>query len=196
MIEDTSKRDPLLHLLGAMGDTDRYIGEMERAGQAQLVHSDRLPVDLNGSNEDDFLAAGFTFGDPDPGDNLFRSATLPEGWKREGSDHSMWSYIVDQNGRRRVSVFYKAAFYDRRAFMSLVTPLSDLSDLYYGEIKELPVDGWTTREAWVDLLTREHARLLEEAQEQDSYYPVGAERSRKHAAICAEHLVKMQGGES
>ena len=31
----------------------------------------------------------------------------------------MWSHIVDAEGRKRVAVFYKAAFYDRRADMRL-----------------------------------------------------------------------------
>jgi predicted secreted protein len=29
----------------------------------------------------------------------------------------MWSYIVDDEGTQRVAIFYKAAFYDRDAFM-------------------------------------------------------------------------------
>lgn len=117
-IENTGKRDPLLHLLGAMSDgTSDYITGMEADGQRQLVNSDRLPVRSGG--DDAYLKLGFTFGDPDASDPLFRPATLPPGWKREGSDHSMWSYIVDEQGRKRVGIFYKAAFYDRDAFMRL-----------------------------------------------------------------------------
>lgn len=115
-IEDTTGRDPLIHIAG-MWDGDaavtRYIEEMEAAGQQQLLHSDRLPTNAHG----DFEALGFTFGDPDPNDPLFRPATLPAGWTREGSDHAMHSYLLDERGIRRVDVFYKAAFYDRRADM-------------------------------------------------------------------------------
>lgn len=168
-----------------------YIEGLEKQGQQQLVHSDRLPVKLNFSKEEDFLAAGFTFGEPDPQDPLFRPATLPQGWKRERTDHSMWSQIVDHKGRKRVSIFYKAAFYDRDAFMSLVTPLSVLSDLLYGQIEELPVDDWTTREVWIQVLSEQHDKHMQEAADQESYYPPGAERSKKHAEICAKHLAKM-----
>lgn len=91
------------------------IPAMESAGQRQLVESTQLPV--NGSDDPKILAMGITFGDISPGDDLFREATLPEGWKKEGSDHAMWSYIVDETGERRVAIFYKAAFYDRDAFM-------------------------------------------------------------------------------
>jgi hypothetical protein len=193
-IEDTAGRDPLLHLAGAWGGTGRYIEEMEQQGQHQLVHSDRLPTRLNFSKEEDFLAAGFTFGEPDPQDPLFRPATLPEGWKREGSDHSMWSYIVDDKGRQRVRVFYKAAWYDRDAFMSLVSPLEDLNDLYDQRIKELPVDDWRTRELWIELLTEQHARLLKDADENESWSSAEAHRCRVRAEACAVQLVKMKAG--
>jgi hypothetical protein len=31
----------------------------------------------------------------------------------------MWSYILDDKGRERCAIFYKAAFYDRRAHLSI-----------------------------------------------------------------------------
>lgn len=87
----------------------------EAQGQQELVHSELLPVD--GSNDGDVLALGIVFGDPVPGDPLFRKATLPAGWKKRATDHSMWSEIVDEIGKVRAVVFYKAAFYDRSAFI-------------------------------------------------------------------------------
>ncbi len=90
----------------------------ERAGQVQLVASTQLPVKMQGQREQ-FEAVGFVFGAPVKGDSLFCAATLPAGWEKRGSDHAMWSYIHDDKGRCRVEVFYKAAFYDRDAFMRL-----------------------------------------------------------------------------
>jgi hypothetical protein len=151
MIENTSKRDREIHFAGMWGGQDRYISEMESAGQRELVHSDRLPAEA-GPSDADFEAVGFTFGAVDPGDDLFRPATLPEGWKREGSDHAMWSYILDQHGRRRVEVFYKAAFYDRKAFMRLNT-VSGYAYVYlHGEAQAPVFDDWCTREAFVEAL--------------------------------------------
>jgi hypothetical protein len=116
-IEDTGQRDPLLHMLGAMSDgTGDYITGMEATGQRQLVNSDRLPT--KGSDDPVLLELGFTFGEPDPGDPMFRPATLPPGWKRKGSEHAMWSYIEDERGIERVAIFYKAAYYDRSAHMN------------------------------------------------------------------------------
>ncbi len=120
MIENTSQRDNAIHLLGAMSDgPSGYIEGMERDGQRQLINSDRLPTRILHSTQADFEAAGFVFGDVDKCDRMFRQVTLPAGWKRRGSEHAMWSYIDDEQGRERVSIFYKAAFYDRDAFMSL-----------------------------------------------------------------------------
>jgi hypothetical protein len=91
----------------------------ERAGQQEFVASEMLPVDTHGGDAA-FLALGFTFGAPDVIDPIFRPATLPEGWTREASDHARWSYLVDRHAVQRVAVFYKAAFYDRSAWMHVI----------------------------------------------------------------------------
>ncbi|MFJ5151429.1 hypothetical protein ACIQCF_07540 [Streptomyces sp. NPDC088353] len=136
-------------LMLATGDPDTIIDGQERAGQAQLVHSDRLPTNLHSPREE-FEAVGFTFGEPDPRDPMFAPATLPDGWKREGSDHAMWSYIVDQLGRRRASIFYKAAFYDRDAFMSLNTVSGYVWDCISNDDPIVTDDAWATRASIVE----------------------------------------------
>jgi hypothetical protein len=114
--ENTADRDPIVHLVGAMSEgSEGYILGMEAAGQRQVVASDVMPLDNR--DRDAMVALGFTFGEPV--DDLFQSATLPEGWSRQGSDHAMWSHIVDERGIERVGIFYKAAFYDRSAHASL-----------------------------------------------------------------------------
>jgi hypothetical protein len=52
-------------------------------------------------------------------DDLFFSVKLPEGWKIEPTEHSMYSNLLDNRGRSRASIFYKGAFYDRKASVSL-----------------------------------------------------------------------------
>lgn len=54
-------------------------------------------------------------------DDLFWNVTLPEGWKIEATDHSMWNNLFDNKGRKRANFFYKAAFYDRDAFINFNT---------------------------------------------------------------------------
>lgn len=102
------------------GGPDGVIEAQEARGQAKLVESELLPTEIIWSTEQDFLDLGFEFGEPQKDDPIFRPAKLPEGWKKVPTDHSMWSAILDEQGRERVQVFYKAAFYDRSAHMGLV----------------------------------------------------------------------------
>lgn len=93
----------------------------ERRGQAELVESSVLPTQMDPDREA-YEALGFRFGEAVGGDPLFIHADLPPGWTRQAANHAMWSHLLDAEGRHRVTVFYKAAFYDRRAHMRLVTP--------------------------------------------------------------------------
>jgi hypothetical protein len=52
-------------------------------------------------------------------DDLFQVVILPPGWKKEATSHSMWNNLVDDRGLVRATFFYKAAFYDRDAFLNL-----------------------------------------------------------------------------
>lgn len=137
--------DPLLLLASglATGNANEFIGGQERAGQRQLLTSQLLPTDTHRTDAE-FEAVGFVFGEEAEGDPLFRHTTLPAGWSKRGSDHDMWSYVVDELGRDRVSVFYKAAFYDRHAHMSLNTVDGYLRSCVYDD-KSIVADGdWAT----------------------------------------------------
>ena len=132
--ENTSGRDSLDHFAGMLGGGDRYITDMESDGQRQLLAATTLPTKSNHNTDDDYTALGFTFGPVVARDPLFREATLPAGWRREGSEHAMWSYILDERDVRRVSIFYKAAFYDREAFMSVINVGGDVATHWlYGD---------------------------------------------------------------
>jgi hypothetical protein len=118
MQEDPAEK--LLFLAEAMdGGPGAAIERQERDGGQQLVNSDRLPADMG--DQSAYEALGFTFGSVDKNDPLFRPATLPPGWSRKaGEGDPRGSSIVDAHGRKRISVFYKAAFYDRKASMHLI----------------------------------------------------------------------------
>ena len=112
----------------AMGDFENFlvaarpggIEAQEKAGQQQLVNSTNFPRELlHGCTVEQLEQLGFVFGAVV--DDLFVSVTLPAGWVKVADDHYMWSHIYDEKGRKRVNVFYKAAFYDRSAHASLVT---------------------------------------------------------------------------
>jgi hypothetical protein len=61
-------------------------------------------------------------------DDLFWNVELPEGWTTRATDHSMWNELVDNRGRVRAKFFYKAAFYDREAFIHFNTRFHVLVD--------------------------------------------------------------------
>ena len=46
---------------------------------------------------------------------------LPDGWEIKATEHTMWNEVLDDKGRKRMTIFYKAAFYDRDAFANLQT---------------------------------------------------------------------------
>jgi hypothetical protein len=89
-----------------------FILAQEAAGQKALVRSEALP---SKGDWDSLEAMGIVKGESV--DDLFCHATLPDGWSKVASNHSMWSYLKDERGLTRASVFYKAAFYDRDAFV-------------------------------------------------------------------------------
>ncbi|MET9099992.1 hypothetical protein [Streptomyces antibioticus] len=204
-IENTQHPDSIrtTAFLGyATGETDHLIAEQEHRGQQQLVHSDRLPSrvhEFNGSDAE-FEALGFKFGEPDPKDSLFRPATLPDGWTKTGSDHDMWSYVIDHLGRRRVAVFYKAAFYDRRAFMRLITLDGYVYDCQQKGVDVVTDDTWATPAAVAEAATL-HAKNCQARVEEwtqlaadrgtspdlERYATEYAEQRDAFAAIAAQH---------
>lgn len=49
-------------------------------------------------------------------DDLFFNVELPKDWEIKPTEHYLWNDVVDNHGRKRISFFYKSAFYDRDAF--------------------------------------------------------------------------------
>jgi hypothetical protein len=101
------------------------IERQEAAGQQALVKSTNMPKEMR-PHPAAYEKVGFKFGDAV--DDVFIAAELPPGWTRRATDHSMWSEILDGRGRVRVSVFYKAAFYDRKAHADMDCRFTVCSD--------------------------------------------------------------------
>ena len=169
------------------GSPETFIERQEREGQRQLVNSDRLPSDCDRA---EFEALGFTFGAPDHSDPLFMPATLPEGWEKQATDHAMGSVIVDPLGRERVSIFYKAAFYDRSAHMTLI-------GLGWYVRKWVEYDGpavifddeWATREAVLaELIAARCAETASRKEGQASRYDPHIAKLMRELAASASGL--------
>lgn len=113
------------------------IEAQEARGQRDFVRSTMLPFEMRAGGRlyagpDEFwpvsmltgwqvaTAWGIKFGHFDSeADRLFVEAELPSGWEKIPTGHSMWSTLVDDQGRHRAGIFYKAAFYDRKAHMHM-----------------------------------------------------------------------------
>lgn len=124
----------------------KAIENQERRGQQTVVKNHRLPIKTNNGIPNEYRFKGVTdemeyeerkdivdkniveYTKQQYGrmgikiiskyNNLFYSVELPDGWEIKATDHSMWNDLLDNNGRKRASLFYKAAFYDERAFIN------------------------------------------------------------------------------
>lgn len=117
--EQEAKDNPshMIAMAAIMGEP-LSIQHQEAQGQASLINSETLPIEMESSDKATLEKAGVKFGKKVVGDNLFQYVQLPAGWKKVPTNHSMWSKLVDDKGRERASIFYKAAFYDREAHLS------------------------------------------------------------------------------
>lgn len=128
----------------------KAIENQERRGQRSVVRNNRLPKKLNDNSvprevswngvdhlmeleeknriiiqnninytKQQYERMGITI--VDEHDDLFWNVILPEGWKIKATDHLMWNNLFDNKGRKRANFFYKAAFYDRDAFINFDT---------------------------------------------------------------------------
>ena len=117
-----------------IASTPGGIEASEKRGQMDQARKQTLPLELGqrtrGKIEDfraPWIALGFKFGAVT--EEIFVECEFPKGWKKEPTDHDMWSDILDEKGRKRGSIFYKAAFYDRSAHARL-TPRFYVSSDY------------------------------------------------------------------
>ena len=125
------KDDPMAMLVEGMMEPDGLIERSEQRGQDVLVKSDVLPRKYNVGNRQELEQMGVIFGEE--ADDIFVYVTLPEGWKKESNNHSMWSKLLDDQGRERASIFYKAAFYDRDAHTNILARFN---------ASTIPINGW------------------------------------------------------
>jgi hypothetical protein len=117
-ITNTVENDPIINLFIGLGSG---IEAQEAQGQRELVESSQLPRKWSMGKcevQEQYKKMGIKIIDESEGDDLFFNVELPEGWKLKSTDHSMWNELHDNNGRVRATIFYKAAFYDREAFIN------------------------------------------------------------------------------
>lgn len=109
--------DELLAFIRAINGEENFLENMEVEGQQKAIRRNKMAKSMRPEKEI-WEQLGFKFSEIEDDDILY-DATLPEGWSMQATEHAMWINILDPNGRIRGKMFYKAAFYDRRADMSL-----------------------------------------------------------------------------
>jgi hypothetical protein len=109
----------------------KMIETSEKAGQADLVNTEKLPRSASGGPLGGWdLLKEWGVQVLEEVDDLFYAVTLPTGWSKQATGHSMHSDLCDEKGRKRASIFYKAAFYDRDANISPIISRFDLTRIY------------------------------------------------------------------
>lgn len=105
----------------SMGGNPDAIETQESEGQKEITAPSKehgaiqLPLRVNGGNKS-YEDYGIKF--VKKVDDLFGLYRVPSGWKTKSTDHPMWNELVNNKGLVVASFFYKAAFYDRDAFIN------------------------------------------------------------------------------
>ncbi len=100
-----------------VASTPGGIERHEVIGQQLLIDTAMLPKQISGATPEQLAKLGFRFGSDI--DELFIQCELPRGWTKQSTEHRMNSLLLDDKGWPRADIFYKAAFYDRRADMAM-----------------------------------------------------------------------------
>lgn len=129
----------------------RAIENQEKRGQQMVVKYRRLPKSTNSCSNIRPKLCDFEFTKVqyekmgikiiDKYDDLFWNVQLPDGWEIKATSHSMWNDLLDDKGRKRASFFYKAAFYDRDAFINFDTRYTTCVD-HTADYAEVGYESW------------------------------------------------------
>ncbi|OPG13693.1 hypothetical protein [Microbispora sp. GKU 823] len=163
------------------------IEEQEAEGAAAMQSAACEVIPAKGSAE--LANLGFVLGEVDPKDPLFREAALPAGWRRQGTGHSMWTHLVDEHGRKRVAMFYKAAWYDRDAFTTVQSVRAYVDDCLHEGTSPVLDETWATREA---VLTALDSIGKYEQERADEWSGHTGDRAREYEQEARETLAKIE----
>lgn len=137
VIDNSLGRAALLAKAKAYGASEA-IEEMEAEGQRQLAsqiswlpteglvcRQIRYPegkplISIDDRLVEQWKAIGVVPIGPVEDDDIFWRVDIPKSWEIRRSEHPMSTALYDDQGRQRAYIFYKAAFYDRRAYIRMI----------------------------------------------------------------------------
>lgn len=132
---------------------------MEQQGLEENRREETLPSAMS-DDRATFEKMGIVFHEKVPGDPMFTKVTLPPGWRKEHTGHSMYLDLLDEQGRKRASIFYKSAFYDRSARMSACRRYSVAAN--YGDKDYETFARAAVRDGETEIWTTERVEITEE----------------------------------
>lgn len=157
----------------AQGSSEGVVEMQERLAQAEVTGGGKTSEVWFGlriepvSGKNILEKAGVVFLDvvEDP----VQKVRLPEGWRLVPTEHDMWSNLEDAHGRVHATCFYKGAFYDRRAHVSLqprYTYKSEYTEPHGESVRFHVMDGektvlWTSD--WVPARGKDDSQRRAEA---------------------------------
>lgn len=149
--------------------TEDAILKMEAAGAYQL-RNQREVLPTNGLEKREIWEAmGIVVGEKVDDDSLFTHVVLPDGWTLTPSDSNpdYWTELRDVKKRLRANIFYKAAFYDRKAFIRPLTryAIHSVADWLGEAFQERVVDLGVDEQARTLFVTKECSNSDEADQE-------------------------------
>lgn len=142
------------------------IRQQESAGQSRFVASETLPKECRNDVSQSEIYQKFGIEITGEADDLFNYVKLPDGWEKRATGHAKHSELIDEKNRVRALIFYKAAFYDRRADHSFCSRLSFTVASF-----DNPSD-YSRDNALIAAYVMDNDRVLwkSEAYNQDQYY--------------------------
>lgn len=120
-VTNTTKRPMFSWLLGG---NPKAIEQQEAEGQKEITiptkerNCIQLPLKINSGGDDGYERLGIKFKKSIEGDDLFGMYEVPNGFKTIATDHNMWNDLLNEKDEVVASFFYKAAYYDRDAFIN------------------------------------------------------------------------------
>jgi len=98
-----------------------HVPWLQSSGPSIWFNAEEPTLPVRGTeDEPKWAAIGVALGESVKEGSLFRHVVLPAGWQVVPTNHIYWSYLVDDKGLARASIFVKDVLYERRAWVFLI----------------------------------------------------------------------------
>lgn len=117
--EEEAEADLASNVPNVSGHSPRFILKQEAGAQQAVAESEiwliARRLNPRGDSRRDLEKLGFKI--KGVYDDLFYEVDPPQGWSK--STEGYWTKVRDETGSERFNQFFKAAFYDRDAFVNI-----------------------------------------------------------------------------